>query len=269
MIPLAEINSYANKYKVPAETIEKDYVISWILICLAKSKLKNYFTFYGGTAIKRIYFENHRFSEDIDLISSDNFRLDKIVQDLDILQEASSTTNLLLEIDEKNIITKKDRIQLYIRYDGYSEIIGAAKEIRMDFAMNMDSYGKTTNKKIIASYSDLNNQTQRIPVMTLNTILANKLGLLIDLTRNEPRDIYDIWFLLQRTDDFDFDSLEVCKIFKEKYGFQPSFNILINQLKNHSLKANWENRLRKQIAELPDIKLVLSEIENHFNLLFI
>ena len=38
MIPLAEINHIAEKYRVSAETIEKDYIISWILFCLAKSK---------------------------------------------------------------------------------------------------------------------------------------------------------------------------------------------------------------------------------------
>jgi predicted nucleotidyltransferase component of viral defense system len=69
MIPLAEINQAAEKYRVPAETIEKDYVICWILKCLSASKLKDGFVFYGGTAIKRMYFEDHRFSEDIDLIS--------------------------------------------------------------------------------------------------------------------------------------------------------------------------------------------------------
>ena len=34
-------------------------------------------------------------------------------------------------------------------------------------------------------------------VMRLNTILANKLGMLWDSMRNEPRDIFDIWFLLK------------------------------------------------------------------------
>lgn len=70
MIPLTEINNLAEEYKVPTETIEKDYIISWILTCLANSDLLKKFTFYGGTAIKRIYFEEHRFSEDIDLEST-------------------------------------------------------------------------------------------------------------------------------------------------------------------------------------------------------
>ena len=64
MIPLAEINRFAERFNVAAETIEKDYVISWILLCLANNKIGKDFIFYGGTAIKRIYFEDHRFSED-------------------------------------------------------------------------------------------------------------------------------------------------------------------------------------------------------------
>ena len=70
MIPLAEINAASERAKVPAETIEKDYVICWILKSLAASALKNDYIFYGGTAIKRMYFEDHRFSEDIDLFTS-------------------------------------------------------------------------------------------------------------------------------------------------------------------------------------------------------
>ena len=57
MIPLAEINTAAKQFNVPAETIEKDYVICWVLHCLSKSPLNNKFVFYGGTAIKRIYFQ--------------------------------------------------------------------------------------------------------------------------------------------------------------------------------------------------------------------
>jgi len=70
MIPISEINHLTQQLKVPAETVEKDYVICWILSCLSRSKLKNDFIFYGGTAIKRMYFEELRFSEDIDLITT-------------------------------------------------------------------------------------------------------------------------------------------------------------------------------------------------------
>ena len=81
MITLAEINRAAGKCKVLAETVEKDYVICWILKCLSASNLREDFIFYGGTAIKRMHFEDHRYSEDIDLISRKIFGQDFLVSE--------------------------------------------------------------------------------------------------------------------------------------------------------------------------------------------
>jgi predicted nucleotidyltransferase component of viral defense system len=268
MIPLAEINAAANKFRIPVETIEKDYVISWILFCLSKSKLRDDFIFYGGTALKRVYFEEHRFSEDIDLLSYHHFPQDYLLQGLDILQYAREEANLVLEVNRANIIASKDRVQLLVRYSGYEEITGVPKEVRIDFAMGMHSYGETKDNKIIKSYSDLNIQDETLSVMTLNTILANKLGLLMDLTRNEPRDLFDVWFLLQRAKEFDFDFDRVCKAFSEKYGFYPSLSILKPCLQNHFLKIHWDTRLRKQITELCDIEIVIKDILNDLKKLF-
>lgn len=142
MIPLSEITRFAHKYNVAAETIEKDYVISWILLCISKSLLKDTFIFYGGTAIKRIYFEEHRFSEDIDLLSTHKFSLDQLVEALDCLQYAKTEANLMFGINQNNILAKKNRAQLYVNYSGYDEIIGAPKEIRLDFAMVQKSVYK-------------------------------------------------------------------------------------------------------------------------------
>jgi len=50
MILLSEIIKTANKFGVLNETIEKDYIISWVLCCLSKNNfLVNDFIFYGGT----------------------------------------------------------------------------------------------------------------------------------------------------------------------------------------------------------------------------
>lgn len=270
MIPLAEINIIANKYQVSVETIEKDYAISWILFCLMRGKLKENFIFYGGTAIKRIYFEDHRFSEDIDLLSENKITLSELLQELNsLLLHAREKANLILTVNQNNIIATKNRIQLLVQYSGYEEIIGAPKEIRLDLTMNVQLFGKTNNKKIIASYSDSHFYDEAFSVLTLNTILANKIGLLMDITRNEPRDVFDIWFLLQRKDKFDFDFKEICKTHKEKYGFSPNYSTLRSCLQKLSLKYNWNERLRKQIALLPDIEIVLNDIDLEFKKLFL
>lgn len=268
MIPLAEINHLSQSLKVAAETIEKDYVISWILLCLTQSRLKDNFVFYGGTAIKRVYFEEHRFSEDIDLFSTNKYSLNYILDELACLEYAQNKANLILEVNQKNIIAARGRAQLYVNYIGNDEIIGAPKEIRLDFSMDMEPYGTTLNRKVIETYSDLKNKNILLSVMSLNTIFANKLGLLFDSTRNEPRDLFDIWFLIQRLDKFDFDLNQVCNIFKEKFSFLPSYSILSRNLNNPSLKKSWNIRLGKQLSELPDIDNVIDDIEMKLKELF-
>jgi len=66
MITQAEISKTAHTEQASERIIEKDYVITWLLLGLADSVLKNSLAFKGGTALKKIYFPDYRFSEDLD-----------------------------------------------------------------------------------------------------------------------------------------------------------------------------------------------------------
>lgn len=269
MIPLEEISAAAARFEAPAETIEKDYAICWALNCIAESGLKDEIIFYGGTAIKRIHFEEHRFSEDIDLISEKDFKpddLEKILTDSFAL--ARKEANLSFEIDNNRTLSADSRARMFMRYSGYDEIVGAPKEIQIDFAHGREVAGQTESRKVIETYTDLKKKGRALKVQTLNTILANKLGLLMDTRRKEPRDIFDIWFLLNRLDQFDFSFYRLKEAFKQKYGFDPSLSVLRPHLHNRSYADRWEIRLRKQIARLPEIKVVMKEIEAKLGELF-
>jgi uncharacterized protein len=261
MIPLAEIDAIAAKLQIPADSVEKDYIICWLLQCLSRSSLGKNFIFYGGTAIKRIYFDDHRYSEDIDLTSRLRFKLDVILRELECLRFAKQEANIELFVMQNRIESTKDRIQVFIGYTGFDEIVGAPKEIKIDFTMDREVFGEATTKKVIRSYSDLPMENNSLEVMSLNTILANKFGMLHDNTRNEPRDIFDIWFLLNRIDRFDFDLDRVLTYYKEKYGFRPTLNTVLSGLENKKSASTWLVRLSKQMTELPPMKRVISDIK--------
>ena len=54
------------------EIIEKDYILSWVLAGIATNKeLQNGLIFKGGTALKKCYFGNYRFSEDLDFTAKE------------------------------------------------------------------------------------------------------------------------------------------------------------------------------------------------------
>lgn len=49
------------------ETLERDYVLSWVLAGMSRvGRLEDTVIFKGGTALKKCYFGQYRFSEDLD-----------------------------------------------------------------------------------------------------------------------------------------------------------------------------------------------------------
>jgi predicted nucleotidyltransferase component of viral defense system len=72
MISKQVLMEQAKIHNLPANTIEKDYVLSWILAGIAEAdKLKNHWVFKGGTCLKKCFFESYRFSEDLDYTITD------------------------------------------------------------------------------------------------------------------------------------------------------------------------------------------------------
>jgi predicted nucleotidyltransferase component of viral defense system len=61
MISKNEILKFAKHYKLPANIIEKDYVLIWLLDGISNHKsFYNKWIFKGGTCLKKCYFEEYR-----------------------------------------------------------------------------------------------------------------------------------------------------------------------------------------------------------------
>ena len=73
MIRPGEIQRIARGAGVRDQQIEKDYVLSWILNGIARhDQLSGIMAFKGGTVLKKFYFEDYRFSEDLDFTLLDD-----------------------------------------------------------------------------------------------------------------------------------------------------------------------------------------------------
>ena len=67
MIEKNEILETATRLGIPISTIEKDYVLGWLLAAIQHHKdLSDTWVFKGGTCLKKCYFDKYRFSEDLD-----------------------------------------------------------------------------------------------------------------------------------------------------------------------------------------------------------
>jgi hypothetical protein len=72
MIPQRDLSLLSNRLargggrRIPEAVLEKDYCLSWFLVGMSATPLKDILAFKGGTAIKKCYIPDYRFSEDLD-----------------------------------------------------------------------------------------------------------------------------------------------------------------------------------------------------------
>lgn len=66
MIDDIELREISVETGVPVGTIEKDLAITCILLAISTNRLRAHLAFKGGTAIKKAYYPESQFSENLD-----------------------------------------------------------------------------------------------------------------------------------------------------------------------------------------------------------
>lgn len=120
MIRPAEIQKKANKERVRDTQIEKDYILTGILTgisnhpILAKSQ-----AFKGGTVLKKFYFKDYRYSEDLDFTLVNGDLTNEEIQNLykDVFQYVRDEANIPLTMEDFGI-HEAGNINFYISYVG-------------------------------------------------------------------------------------------------------------------------------------------------------
>ena len=89
MIPQRDLSLLSNRLargggrRIPEAVLERDYCLAWFLVALSQESLGDGLAFKGGTAIKRCYFGDYRFSEDLDFTLTQETPFETIRKELD------------------------------------------------------------------------------------------------------------------------------------------------------------------------------------------
>ena len=254
MIDYLQVQRLSLKNNVTPEIIEKDYLIELVLFYFSKSSsLGENFVFRGGTALKKVYFPGYRFSEDLDFVIDSKKEI-KVYQEIiiQILQKIS--TDYPIKIDKRSMF-ERDRLQLFIIYDIIPDIKGI-KELKVDILK--DYYiPKHESKRLLFSYPEFKNKNLILETYALESVVCDKIGRILDVD-NEPRDLYDLWYLLKLNLDINI----IRKEFKNKYGYEILISNLLRGIVKDDYKKNWENRLIHQMFNLPDFKVVIENLNS-------
>lgn len=261
MIKPSEIHNKARAVVVRDQQIEKDYILSWILQGVAEiENLAKVLVFKGGTVLKKAYFEDYRFSEDLDFtLLDDKISNEQIFQwfketFIYILEEA----NIPLQIIDNNE-HEDGGINFYISYIGPLGGQGNNKRVKVDISRSEKLEFTPVWQSLILSYTD--QEEHKLLCYPLEEVLVEKLRAVMQ--RMQARDFYDIWYLLEihgmKIEYYSEEFKAKC----ESKGLNPlQFNEKLG-LRMASYKGRWKNSMNDQIKNLPDFDQVEREVQRH------
>lgn len=192
-----------------------------LLLYFASSNVSKQIYWGGGTALSACYFK-HRLSEDIDLFTKD------LIDDISL---QIFIKNLKTALKIKNLQSRIALNRRYIDLDG----------LKLEIAYFPF---KSLAKK--ATWHNLS-------VDSLEDICTNKILALYQ--RNDPKDVFDLYFILQKT-DFDLDRL--IRNIHKKFGELIDKSLLIAKI-----HKNIENL--DLLSPLIFNKTILQKIKKYFS----
>ncbi len=267
MIKPGEIQQKARKAGVRDQQIEKDYVLSWILCGVARhDQLSKVLVFKGGTVLKKVYFENYRFSEDLDFTLLDETVTDEQVFAWfgDVFMQIREDANIPLELLDQNK-HEDGGINFYIGFVGPLGGQGSNKKIKIDISRTEKLAFSSVLMPALIGYSDL--PAYQISCYTLEEVLVEKLRSVMQ--RMQARDYFDLWYLLEHHHmDIDLYTNEFARKCATK-GLNPAdfHKKLSDRLPQY--KARWTRSLSEQIKDLPDFEKVEREVQRHIRKLIV
>jgi len=264
MITKEEIYQKASESKVDPNIVEKDYHLGIVLKIISENpKIKDWI-FRGGTALKKCYFYDYRFSEDLDFtLTNRALKDEKEIKAIlkKICQKANQnfgTTLDFFNINKEREEYEEEALKAILHFQS----IKGKSKIKIDLSFADKIFIKPVEKVIYHQYSDnFVFGKPKIKTVKLEEIIVDKL-MAISFIRTYPRnrDLFDIWYILKNKN---LDLKLIKKIFQKKCAYRKKDAKLINRINQKHLsqfKKYWQAQLSALVGDLPEFEKITEAI---------
>jgi predicted nucleotidyltransferase component of viral defense system len=269
MIKKEELVHFQRKYNLPLSTVEKDYILGLILWGLSTHKiLSNDWVFKGGTCLKKCYFGDYRFSEDLDYTLTPGASVEVEVIRKHLAEAFALTQDnfgLMITATDIELRPFPDKqgmfIQVKVPYQGSILSSGSLPKIKLDLSKEEIIVDKPSYQELIHPYSDQEEVKTKIRCYSIYELFAEKLRAFVERTR--PRDLYDIVHLHEYFQSENLDKNRLIHIAQEKFKHKdflfPEAFINLNERAIETAKADWVHMLGHQLYPLESIDVYIGK----------
>lgn len=264
------------------DIIEQDYVLSWVLFGVSRiEKLKSTLIFKGGTALKKCYFGDYRFSQDLDFsVQGKHPHGDDL---LELITQACSIA--AHHVEEITFQCKRYPEQNPHPEEQEAFDIRARLPWHRDFATTV-KVEVTTREVVLLEPIELpilheyNEQLNgSVLVYRVEEIIAEKIRAILQFAkklhergwgRSRVRDYYDLWRILQEYGDT-IDKILLPELVKKKCESKNvSFHCVDDLFQDRLMEylREWEQWLSPIVPNVPERDKVIQELKLQLQAIF-
>lgn len=243
------------------EVVEKDYFLTLMLEGIAQTPaLVRNLVFKGGTCLRKAYFEDYRYSEDLDFTlrkPMDGKALREALDNaLDYLKREHNASLGIKGFNSKSYFTDAK-----VRFSGLRESKGV---ISLDISGDEPIVDLAAERAVFNPYYS---GKISVPAYSLEEILAEKLRSLLQRTR--VRDYYDVWYLLGSGR---VGMARARQIFLKKAAFKkirfigPEQFLVAENI--GQARAYYEAQVKNQVKELPPFETIMDGLKDSIRLMW-
>lgn len=233
MIDKDEILAKSEEFAIHTSNVQRDYVFGWFLAGIySECELQDYFVLKGGNCFRKAYFENTRFSNDLDFSLKSDLTEEYIKGELNYVCDFVLANTGVVFDKGKSRVEQKKRVDLSKKvYDAriyFRDFFGKESQIiisiRLDISRFDRIYLPIQNRHVIHPYSDHKLCSREIHCVKLEELLATKLKCL--LQRRHVADLYDYIFSVFFDTGLDINRSEIVSTLLKMTIFERSPGIL-------------------------------------------
>lgn len=277
MIDRNEIDQMAELIQVHPSHVQRDYVHGWLLSYLySNSALSKTLTLKGGNALRKGYFENSRYSRDIDFSTTNMIGEEDIGRELnEICRGITDKCKVVFDTSKTKVERKKradgdkhiSEARLYFK-DFYGKESQIVIGVRLDITQFDKIYLPVQERILIHPYSDSEACSTPIKCVQLEEILATKMRCL--LQRKHIADLFDLVYATIIAPEIEIDRSALLTTFFKITIFERNPSVakgLFLDLPFESVSHFWTKYIACPIASFFDFDKAKASLLNFINVL--
>jgi len=263
---------------IPWEILERDYLLSWVLAGISRTEaIQDTLVFKGGTALKRCYFGEYRFSEDLDFSAVGDVPTGVAMEDA--LRAACEKAVELIDeyapveiqceryLEKEPHPTGQEAFSIRARLPRHRQL---QTRVLIEVTEDEKIMKPIQRRNVIHNYDEVLDVA--INVYSLEEIVGEKLRAILQhaekletrgWSRSRARDYYDIWRILgaykSQMNPAGFTAFLRNKCEIRRVGFENPDDFFQEQVISY-VERTWDQWLGPLVAELPAFKTVMDEL---------